>query len=77
LGAGRWAELRIGVNQTFVPKRLGIANDYRELGLWVHYLFIAPADDLDSAIVKGAEAAEPAPVAPALANSVNPVRLRN
>jgi hypothetical protein len=43
LGTGEMAELRIDVDQTFVPAKLpGGSKDYRELGIRVYHAFIEP-----------------------------------
>jgi hypothetical protein len=57
LGQGRWAELKLALDQSFVPKRQGINEDDRELGLWVHYLHVAPVDELPAAVVEDATTA--------------------
>jgi hypothetical protein len=47
LGDGDWVDLRLSMNQSFVPKELGLSQDDRELGLLVYkQLYIAEADDL-------------------------------
>jgi hypothetical protein len=47
LGDGDWVDLRLSMNQSFVPKELGLNQDERELGLLVYkQLYIAEADDL-------------------------------
>jgi hypothetical protein len=68
LGADDWVDLRLSMNQAFVPKLLTppLNNDDRELGLLVYHLFVGEADKLGeipaSTIV---DAAPLAPVAPA------------
>src|SRR4029453_5419199 len=45
-GAGRWAELRLTMSHTFVPKALGNSDDERALGFNVQGLYAGPADPL-------------------------------
>jgi len=47
LGGDEWVDLRLVMNQSFVPKDLGINQDDRELGLMVYKsLYLAQATDL-------------------------------
>jgi hypothetical protein len=47
LGTEEWADIRLSMNQSFVPKNLTPPqNDERELGLMVSHLFVAEADKL-------------------------------
>jgi hypothetical protein len=46
LGEGEWVDLRLTMNYSFVPKELGLNQDYRELGLMVYHLFVGEADKL-------------------------------
>jgi hypothetical protein len=46
LGNGEWVDLRLTMNQSFVPKALGINEDDRELGLLVYHLYVAEAEKL-------------------------------
>jgi hypothetical protein len=46
LGTGEWVDLRLTMNQSFVPKALGINEDDRELGLLVYHLYVGEADKL-------------------------------
>jgi hypothetical protein len=48
LGDGEWVDLRLTMNQSFVPKALGINEDDRELGLLVYHLYVGEADKLGS-----------------------------
>jgi len=50
LGGGDWADLRLSMNQSFVPKAKGINQDDRELGLMVYHLYVAEADRLGSTV---------------------------
>jgi hypothetical protein len=59
LGQGRWSELRLALDQSFVPKRLGMNEDERALGLWVHYLHVAPVDEMPPAVSEDAALAAP------------------
>lgn len=40
LGKDEWVDLRLSMNQSFVPKTLGINQDDRELGLLVYHLYV-------------------------------------
>jgi hypothetical protein len=46
LGSEEWTDLRFSLNQSFVPKALGINQDDRELGVMVYHLFVGEADKL-------------------------------
>ena len=46
LGNDEWVDLRLMMNQSFVPKTLGINSDERELGLLVYHLYVGEADKL-------------------------------
>src|SRR5258707_5712991 len=47
LGDQEWVDLRLSMNQSFVPKAKGInATDDRELGLMVYHLYVGDADKL-------------------------------
>jgi hypothetical protein len=46
LGGAEWVDLRLAMDQSFVPKDLGLNNDDRELGLLVYHLYVAEADRL-------------------------------
>ncbi len=47
LGDQEWVDLRLSMNQSFVPKLKGVnATDDRELGLMVYHLFVGEADKL-------------------------------
>jgi hypothetical protein len=46
LGDGEWVDLRLSMNQSFVPKQLGINEDERELGLLVYHLYVGEAEKL-------------------------------
>jgi hypothetical protein len=47
LGKERWAELKLAMNGSFVPSKLGMNADQRELGLWVHHVFVGPAGEVE------------------------------
>jgi hypothetical protein len=64
LGQGRWSELHLSLDQSFVPKKLGINEDQRELGLWVHRLFVGPVDEVPPAVAEGALFATTGPARP-------------
>jgi hypothetical protein len=46
LGKGRWTELKLAMSGSFVPSALGMNADQRELGLWVHHVFVGPASEV-------------------------------
>ena len=47
LGNEEWVDLRLSMNQSFVPKLKGVnATDDRELGLMVYHLYVGEADKL-------------------------------
>ena len=49
LGQEEWVDLRLSMNQSFVPKLKGInTHDDRELGVLVYHLYVAEADKLGS-----------------------------
>ncbi len=66
LGSEEWVDLRLSMNQSFVPKSKGVnAADERELGLLVYHLYIAEAEKL--AEVKDVVDASPITLAPLVA----------
>jgi hypothetical protein len=72
LGDGDWVDLRLVMNQSFVPKALGLNTDDRELGLLVYHLYVGQADQLGA--IDGVVEAGPValPVAPAVAPAASP-----
>jgi hypothetical protein len=49
LGQDEWVDLRLSMNQSFVPKLKGVnSTDDRELGLLVYHIYVAEADKLGS-----------------------------
>jgi hypothetical protein len=47
LGQAEWVDLRLSMNQFFIPKEKGVnATDDRELGLMVYHLYVGEADKL-------------------------------
>jgi hypothetical protein len=49
LGADEWVDLRLSMNESFVPKAKGVnTHDDRELGLLVYHLYVAEVDKLGS-----------------------------
>lgn len=49
LGSDEWVDLRLSMNQSFVPKLKGVnTTDDRELGLMVYHLYVGEADKLGS-----------------------------
>jgi hypothetical protein len=65
LGDDEWVDLRLAMNQSFVPKLLSppLNTDDRELGLLVYHLHVSEADKLGD--LAGREVANAAPLAPA------------
>jgi hypothetical protein len=61
LGTGEWVDLRLAMNQSFVPKTSGLNQDDRELGLLVYHLFVGEADKLGT--ITGAPVVDAGPVA--------------
>jgi len=63
LGKDRWAELKLAMSGSFVPSAIGMNPDQRELGLWVHHIFVGPASEiaplLSSAPISAAMASGP------------------
>src|SRR5206468_1301518 len=82
LGDQEWVDLRLSMNQSFVPKAKGVnATDDRELGLMVYHLYVGEADKLgnvpnvvDATPVSLAPmgTASPAPAASPAAKSASP-----
>jgi hypothetical protein len=62
LGTEEWVDLRLSMNDSFVPKELTppLNNDDRELGLLVYHLYVGEADQLGSPD----EVVDAAPLAP-------------
>lgn len=46
LGTGEWVDLRLSMNQAFLPKAMGLNNDERELGLLVYHHYAGLAEQL-------------------------------
>lgn len=47
LGQEEWVDLRLSMNQSFIPKEKGVnSTDDRELGLMVYHLYVGEADKL-------------------------------
>jgi hypothetical protein len=66
LGGEEWVDLRLAMNQSFVPKALNppLNNDDRELGLLVYHLYVGEADKIgelpaDKVVDAGPLAASP------------------
>jgi hypothetical protein len=74
LGDGEWVDLRLTMNQSFVPKLLGINEDDRELGLLVYHLYVGEAEKLGKVPEDTVVAAGPVtpPAAPKAAAAVKP-----
>ena len=75
LGTDEWVDLRLAMNQSFVPKNLNppLNNDDRELGLLVYNLFVVDAaqagapEGVVDAVALGPAAPSPAAAAPVAA----------
>jgi len=66
LGNDEWVDLRLSMNQSFVPKVKGVnATDDRELGLMVYHLYVGEADKLGNVpnVVDAVPVSLPAPAA--------------
>lgn len=74
LGGGDWVDLKLTMNQSFVPKTLGLNSDDRELGLLVYHLYVGVADQLGEVegVVDAQPVARPAAPAPAVAEAGKP-----
>ncbi len=78
LGNDEWVDLRLSMNQSFVPKLKGVnATDDRELGLMVYHLYVGEADKLGGVqnVVDAVPVSLPAPSAspaPAKATATRP-----
>jgi len=60
LGSDEWVDLRLSMNQSFVPKQKGVnATDERELALMVYHLYVGEADVVGT--VPGVAEAAPLP----------------
>jgi hypothetical protein len=66
LGDLEWVDLRLAMNESFVPKLLTppLNNDDRELGLLVYHLHVAEADRLGDLAGRDVVDASPRPAAP-------------
>jgi hypothetical protein len=84
LGNEEWVDLKLSMNQSFVPKVKGVnTHDDRELGLLVYHLYVSEADKLGSlanvvdagpvSVPTAVAAASPAPAAPARPAAARPV----
>ena len=67
LGQDEWVDLKLAMNQSFVPKAKNINQDDRELGLLVYHLYVGEADKLGP--VPPTTVVDAAPVATATANN--------
>jgi hypothetical protein len=46
IGDAEWLDLKLAMNQSFVPKSLGMNDDDRELGIRIHHLFVVEASQV-------------------------------
>jgi hypothetical protein len=53
LGDGRWADLKLEMSHTFVPRDVEGGADARELGFLVHGLYVGPADEVSPLLRAG------------------------
>lgn len=70
LGNEEWVDLRLSMNQSFVPKLKGVnTHDERELGLLVYHLYVGEADKLGNlpagTVVDATPVTLPPPASPA------------
>jgi len=70
LGNEEWVDLRLSMNQSFVPKVKGVnSHDERELGLLVYHLYVGEADKLGNipatTVVDAGPVTLPPPASPA------------
>jgi len=70
LGNDEWVDLRLSMNQSFVPKLKGVnTHDERELGLLVYHLYVGEADKLGNVpattVVDAGPVTLPPPASPA------------
>jgi len=70
LGTADYVDLKLAMNQFFVPKTLGLNTDDRELGLNVYHLYVGEADKLGS--FPEGQLVDAAPLAPATAGAKAP-----
>jgi hypothetical protein len=65
LGKDEWVDLRLSMNQSFVPKAMQMNQDDRELGLLVYHLYVGSAEQLGqvapTTIVDAGTLSAPAP----------------
>jgi hypothetical protein len=67
LGEAEWVDLRLAMSESFVPKKLGMNQDSRELGLMVYHLCVMEASKIGSlpaGQIVNAQAAPPVPAQP-------------
>jgi hypothetical protein len=64
LGKDRWTELKLAMSGSFVPSALGMNQDQRELGLWVHHVFVGPASEVAPLLTSAPISAAMAPGPP-------------
>lgn len=48
LGDGEWVDLKLAMNESFVPKEMNLNEDDRELGLLVYHLYVGEEQKLGS-----------------------------
>jgi hypothetical protein len=75
LGTEDWVDVKLAMNQSFVPKSLNppLNNDDRELGLLVYHLYVAEAERVgELAADQITEAAPLAPASPAPKSAAKP-----
>jgi len=63
LGDADWVDLRLTMSDSFVPKDLGLNDDWRELGLMVYHLHVLDADQLGT-LPSGTEVLDAGPLSP-------------
>lgn len=74
LGQDEWVDLRLSLNQSFVPKALGLNQDERELGLLVYHLYVGEAEKLGQLPSEGIVDAGPLPAGAIPASAKAPAK---
>jgi hypothetical protein len=74
LGSGEWVDLRLRMNQSFVPKLLSppLNADDRELGVLVYHLYVGEADKLGP--LSGSEVVDASPLPAAALSKATPAK---
>ncbi len=75
LGKEDWVDLRLAMNQSFVPKNLNppLNNDDRELGLLVYHLYVGEADKIGA--LPADQVVDAGPVTPPAKGKTQPTKV--